>query len=202
MHSSGWNLTRIDEVLERVTRPVKVETNVIYQEVGIRSHGKGIFHKPAINGKELGEKRVFWVVPNALMFNIVFAWEQAVAVTSTREQGMIASHRFPMYFPKDDRCSVEFLRQFFCTPRGKELLELASPGGAGRNKTLGQREFERISIAMPNLQEQEHISNAISTWNKAISVNEKLIANTTKLKAALIQKLMPQIRGRLKLPKG
>ncbi|WP_019488072.1 hypothetical protein [Kamptonema formosum] len=65
-----------------------------YKQIGIRSHGKGIFHKEAVTGRELGNKRVYWVHPNAFVVNIVFAWEQAVALTSSDENGFIASHRF------------------------------------------------------------------------------------------------------------
>ncbi|MDQ5946844.1 MAG: type restriction enzyme subunit, partial [Pseudomonadota bacterium] len=47
--------------------------------------------------------------PNALVVNIVFAWEQAVAVTTEREKGMVASHRFPMYVAKESRAEPEFV---------------------------------------------------------------------------------------------
>ena len=79
---NGWNLTPLGSVLERVSLPVDVDPTKEYREIGIRSHGKGIFHKPSVTGESLGEKRVFWVVPDTLVLNIVFAWEQAVAITS------------------------------------------------------------------------------------------------------------------------
>ena len=202
MLPNGWNETTLGAALRRVVEPVKVDVDDEYQEIGIRSHGKGIFHKPAVMGAELGDKRVFHVVPNALIFNIVFAWEQAVAVTTEHEKGKIASHRFPMYLPKDGQCDVEYLRNYFCTKRGKEMLELASPGGAGRNKTLGQREFEKISIAMPPLMEQQQISKALLVWNRAILIQERLIENTLELKAGLMQRLLPKIHSNQKLPKG
>lgn len=202
MLPNGWNQTTLDAALIRVAESVKVDPDGEYQEIGIRSHGKGIFNKPPVVGAELGDKRVFHVVPNALIFNIVFAWEQAVAVTSEHEKGKIASHRFPMYLPKEGKCDVEYLRNYFCTKRGKEVLELASPGGAGRNKTLGQREFENISIAMPPLAEQQQISKALLVWSRAILVQERLIENTLELKAGLMQRLFPKIHGNKRLPKG
>jgi type I restriction enzyme S subunit len=100
----GWKLAALASVLERVTLPVRVEASREYREIGIRSHGKGILHKPPVTGESLGEKRVFWVVPNALALNVVFAWEQAVAVTSQNEDGMIASYR-----PIRAQCDIRFL---------------------------------------------------------------------------------------------
>ena len=161
-----------------------------YRQIGIRSHGKGIFHKPAVTGNALGNKRVFWITPNALVLNIVFAWEQAVAVTSEIERGMIASHRFPMYLPRQGLCDVEFLQQFFYTQRGKDMLALASPGGAGRNKTLGQKEFENLRIALPIRAEQSRITSLLTAWHKAIAVTERLVTNFQLQKKALVASLL------------
>ena len=94
--------------------------------------------------------------------NIVFAWEQAVAKTTEKETGMIASHRFPMYSPVETQSDLDYLLQFFLTRKGKSLLELASPGGAGRNKTLGQKEFENLKFLVPNDAEQTKIASFIT----------------------------------------
>ncbi|NNH79694.1 restriction endonuclease subunit S [Rhizobium laguerreae] len=164
--------------------------NQRYTQIGLRSHGRGIFIKEPVEGWELGDKRVFEVEPNCLVLNIVFAWEQAVGRTDESHAGLIASHRFPMYRPKENLCDIEFLRYFFLTPHGKHLLGLASPGGAGRNKTLGQKEFERLAIALPPLAEQKSIAEILSTWDKAINTAEKLLANAEAQKRALMQQLL------------
>ncbi len=112
---SGWAKRKVSEVLSKVSAPITVDENTIYREIGVRSHGKGIFHKEPVSGAELGEKRVFRVIENALVLNIVFAWEQAVATTSKAETGMIASHRFPMYVPREEQCDVRDLLPKKCT---------------------------------------------------------------------------------------
>lgn len=150
---------RIDQYLVRYVDPVDVQLEEKYKQIGIRSHGKGIFHKDPVTGKALGNKRVYWVHPKAFTVNIVFAWEQAVALTSENEKGYIASHRFLMFLPKEDKVSLEFILRFFLQKRGKHLLELASPGGAGRNKTLGKDRFAELKITLPQKEEQEKIAN-------------------------------------------
>ena len=190
MVSEGWSHRKLEEVLYRVVDPVEVNPKDIYQEIGIRSHGKGIFHKEPVQGEKLGNKRVFWVKSNCFIVNIVFAWEQAVARTTKEEVGKIASHRFPMYRPRDDTADVDFLTYYFKTPHGKRLLELASPGGAGRNKTLGQKEFGNIELLLPTGGEQQKIVRVLSTWDKAIETVEKLIENSKVQKKALMQQLL------------
>jgi type I restriction enzyme, S subunit len=133
--NENWEIDRADHFLVRYVNPVDVQLDTEYKQIGIRSHGKGIFHKEPVTGRELGNKRVYWVHSEAFTINIVFAWEQAVALTSDAEKGFIASHRFLMFLPKQNRADLKFILLFFLRKRGKSLLGLASPGGAGRNKT-------------------------------------------------------------------
>lgn len=197
MVPDGWKIQKISECLERVVDSVLPEPNSMYREIGIRSHAKGIFHKEPVTGKSLGNKRVFNVHPNCFVVNIVFAWEQAIAMTSDNEVGMIASHRFPMFKSKKNRCDIKYITYFFKTPRGKYLLELASPGGAGRNKTLGQNEFARVEIPLPPTEEQKKIARILSTWDQAIEATEKLLKNSQQQKKALMQQFLT---GKKRLP--
>ena len=185
-----WDLYRIDNILQRVRKKVEVEQEINYQQIGIRSHAKGIFHKELVTGKEIGNKSVFWIEEDCFIVNIVFAWEQAISKTTENERGMIASHRFPMYQPKDNKVDIDYILCFFKSKRGKHLLGLASPGGAGRNKTLGQGEFAELKIPLPSLMEQEKIVKILTTWDNAISKQGELIKIKEGLKKGLIQKLL------------
>lgn len=187
-----WRPTSVSTLLERKSDPVEVDLAQTYRQIGVRSHGKGIFHKESVTGAELGDKRVFHVVPNALVVNIVFAWEQAVALTSNAESGFIASHRFPMFSEKNGKSYLSFLRHMFLTKRGKLLLEMASPGGAGRNKTLGQQEFLKLKPVMPSRAEQVKIADAICAVDAKLVVLGAKRAALGRFKAGLMQKLFSQ----------
>ena len=184
-----WEMGRVDSFVERASEAVNVEVETVYREIGIRSHGKGVFHKKPIIGKELGNKRVFWVHPNAFVVNIVFAWEHAVALTSETEKGFIASHRFPMFVPKSDRVDIKFFLLFFLSKRGKYLLELASPGGAGRNKTLGQNNFAELEVTFPCLEEQKKIRDFAQALDKKIELSAKQIELSQTFKKGLLQQM-------------
>lgn len=180
----------LDEVLIPVRIPLQPEVNHLYRQIGIRSHGKGIFYKEKITGKELGEKRVFWIQEDCLILNIVFAWEQAVAITTDAEVGMIASHRFPMYKPAEGKLNLEYILYFFKSPRGKQLLENASPGGAGRNKTLGQTEFLSQIVSLPTISEQTAIARVLQAADKEISLLKAKAEKLREQKKGLMQVLL------------
>ncbi len=185
----AWKTSRFDNFITRVSNPVDVKPEATYQEIGVRSHGKGIFHKEPVTGKSLGNKRVFWVHSPAFVVNIVFAWEQAVALTSDNEKGFIASHRFPMYVPVEGQADLEFLRLFFLRKRGKQLLGLASPGGAGRNKTLGQSEFAKLKITLPTLPEQQKIAAFLSAVDNKLSALRRKHELLQSYKRGMMQKI-------------
>lgn len=118
----------IGEVLGEVKRPITVDPDAEYRQIGTRSHGRGLFTKEAVTGESLGSKKVFWVEPGDLVINIVFAWEGAVAIVPPEIEGYCGSHRFPTY-RRLDCGDVEFFRLFFSTKTGTQLLASCSPGG-------------------------------------------------------------------------
>lgn len=194
---SNWNLYTVGECLQRVEKPVDVNPNELYTQIGIRSHGKGIFYKDPVIGSILGKKAVFWIEPNCFILNIVFAWEQAVAKTTLAEIGMIGSHRFPMYRSLNDTADIDYLIFYFLTKRGTDILEAASPGGAGRNRTLGQDRFLKSKIVLPSIGEQKRIASILTAQDKLIELKEKRLAEKQRQKKYLMQQLLT---GKKRLP--
>ncbi|MCO5132197.1 MAG: hypothetical protein M9932_16800 [Xanthobacteraceae bacterium] len=143
------------EVAPLVRRPVEVDLDGTYPELGVRSFGKGTFHKPDLPGAEVGNKKLFRICAGDLLFNIVFAWEGAVAVAQPEDEGRVGSHRFLSCVPAPETATVEFLRFYFSTPEGLQKLGEASPGGAGRNRTLGLKKLEAIQVPVPLIDHQQ-----------------------------------------------
>ena len=192
-----WDVHMLGECLSRVERPVEVKPNELYTQIGIRSHGNGIFYKEPVTGAALGNKSVFWIEPDCFIVNIVFAWEQAIGKTIQSEVGMIGSHRFPMYHPVNDRADIDYLISYFLTKRGTDILEAASPGGAGRNKTLGQERFLKSKIVLPPIEEQKKIAAILTTQDRVIELKEKRLDEKQRQKKHLMQQLLT---GKKRLP--
>lgn len=185
-----WTSMTVGECLEKVEKPVAVEPDKLYTQIGIRSHGKGLFYKEPVTGESLGNKSVFWVEPDCFVLNIVFAWEQAIGKTTENEIGMIGSHRFPMFRPIDNRVDVDYLIAYLLTKRGTDILEAASPGGAGRNRTLGQDRFMNSKIILPPINEQKKIAEILATQDKVIALKERLLEEKKTQKKYLMQQLL------------
>lgn len=186
----GWEAKPLGSLVKKTIDPVQTEIKKEYRQIGIFSHGKGLFHKAPVTGKQLGNKRVFWVMPGCLVLNIVFAWEGAVTTTSEAERGLIASHRFPMFKPDKNRIDLEFLKLYFHSAQGNNALKSVSPGGAGRNKTLNQGDFLRLLVPLPGIKEQKLISKLITRINSEHEKEIKFKFSLENLKLGLMDKLL------------
>jgi type I restriction enzyme S subunit len=133
-----------------VRRWVDPDESQDYPELGIRSFGKGTFHKPAIRGSDLNGKRILEIHPGDLLFSNVFAWEGAIAVAREEDAGRFGSHRYITCVVDSRKASASFLRHYFLSDEGLKQVRAASPGAAGRNKTLGLTKLESTLVPVPN----------------------------------------------------
>lgn len=181
---------RIGDVMKLARRPVEVAAEKAYEEIGLRSFGNGVFHKPAVVGEELGSKKVFYIEPGDLLFSNVFAWEGAVALASEQERGKIGSHRFLTYRVDADKADARYLMHYFYGGPGVQAIREASPGSAGRNRTLGIKRFENQIVRLPGLEEQrrvaEKLAHAATQMNKVKKLQENAELLRTKTLASLI----------------
>lgn len=167
---------RVGDVLQLKRRQVDPDPVAEYREIGVRSFGKGLFHKEPVVGHELGSKRVFRVEPGDLVLSNVFAWEGAIALVSEAERGMIGSHRFMTYVARDGRILPTWAAWFFLSERGLDLIRHASPGSAGRNRTLAIERFENLEIPIPEIADQRQTAQRLDVVNERVGAVSSSIA--------------------------
>lgn len=156
--TEGVEWKPLEQVASLIRRAVKTKPDERYEEMGIRSFGKGTFQKPVLTGKQIGNKRIYTIHEGDLVFNNVFAWEKAIAVAKTEDHGRVGSHRFITYVPHEGQATSEFLCHHFLGERGIEDIRAASPGSAGRNRTLGLKKLEKILVPVPEYSKQKHFA--------------------------------------------
>lgn len=153
------------EVAPIIRREVKLNEETLYPELGIRCFGKGTFHKPALTGLEVATKKIFQIKQGDLVFSNVFAWEGGIAVAKEEDNNRYGSHRFISCVADEKKALEEFLCFHFLSPKGLEDINACSPGGAGRNKTLGLDKLMKIKIPVPDIDLQKEFVELLHKIN-------------------------------------
>jgi type I restriction enzyme S subunit len=182
----------IKGLISLARRQVFPEPGRTYREIGIKSFGRGIFHKAPVTSADISEKRVFAIQPGDLVFSNVFAWEGAVALAGYEESGMIGSHRFMTYVTDGSVADARYLRHYFTSAQGLDVIRRASPGSAGRNKTLGIKSFEQQIIPVPDIETQQRIGEAFDHVDSSLMTDDLELLDALKFSL-----LNAAFRGRL-----
>ncbi|MCD4819596.1 MAG: restriction endonuclease subunit S [Candidatus Cloacimonetes bacterium] len=147
-------MMQMSEIAPIIRRPAEIIETEEYPELGIRCFGKGTFHKPALNGIEVGTKKLFQIKTGDVIFSNVFAWEGGIAIAKENDNDRFGSHRFISCLCETKKIINSFLLFHFLTHKGLEEIQRCSPGGAGRNKTLGLKKLESILVPVPSKEKQ------------------------------------------------
>lgn len=186
---SVWEIQPLSNFIKLIVREVS-KPNEPYLGIGLRSHGKGTFLKHNEQPEGNSMDKFYLVRPNDLIVNITFAWEQAIAIVKPEDDGAHASHRFPTYTFIDGKSNPEFFKFFILQPRMKYMLELISPGGAGRNRVMNKSDFIKLEFLLPSFEEQTAIAQVLQTADKEIQLLKTKVEQLRIQKKGLMQQLL------------
>jgi len=106
-----------------------------------------------------------------------------VAVARAKENGMIGSHRFMTWVTRTPDVQADWVARYLTTPEGMERLQRASPGSAGRNRTLAISRLQDVRVKTPAADEQR----AVLRWTQILD-RAKLVRSRS---AAMADALTP-----------
>lgn len=125
---------------------INIVSDCYYQKAGMYNRARGIFLRNPIKGSDMGDSKFQRIHRNRLMISGQFAWEDAVFVTSKKEEKGLASHRYYLLKSRNKKFPVEYLFGYFISQKGFTDLQLCSHGSAGRNRPLNINELLRVEI--------------------------------------------------------
>ncbi|MGH1541670.1 MAG: restriction endonuclease subunit S [Arenicella sp.] len=97
----------------------------------------------------------------------------------------------------DEKSDMKWLSYVLASKPARYILSRLATGTSGSMKNITKGELLSLKILIPSSPEQQKIAETLSTWDKAITATEKLIANSQQQKKALMQQLLT---GRRRLP--
>lgn len=139
-------IVRLKRVVSLENDYIEINPDESYRKAGMYNRGRGIFLRDAVSGKEMGDSKFQRIHSGRLMLSGQFAWEDAVFVTSFKDEEGVASHRYYLLKSENKDVPVEYLFGYFISQKGFTDLQQCSHGSAGRNRPLNINELLRIEI--------------------------------------------------------
>ncbi|WP_308583952.1 restriction endonuclease subunit S [uncultured Leuconostoc sp.] len=193
--TDDWEERKLGELVEQIIREVP-KPNKPYYRMSVRSHAKGTFKQFVDNPENVAMDKLFVVKKDDLVVNITFAWEHAIAVVNEENDGLLVSHRFPTY-RADGKSDIEFLHHVVSKENFRRKLEFISPGGAGRNRVLNKKDFLKLKIFVPKIEEQQKIGSFFKQLDNTIALHQRKLDLLKEQKKAFLQKMFPKNGARV-----
>ncbi|WP_370402797.1 restriction endonuclease subunit S [Tenacibaculum dicentrarchi] len=187
--SEEWEENNLGDFIISNPRPKNKPKNT-FLALGLRSHGKGVFHKKDFDPNSIAMETLYEVQENDLVVSITFAWEHAIAVADKKDDGGLVSHRFPTFIFKEGISDAKFFRYYVLQPRFKYMLGVISPGGAGRNRVMSKKHFPQLVVKVPKYEEQVAIANVLDKVDEEINIASKHLESLKNQKKGLMQQLL------------
>jgi type I restriction enzyme S subunit len=185
----GTPLRPMSEVAPLVRRPIEIDLDGTYPELGVRSFGRGTFHKPDLRGADLSWQKLFLVNQGDLVFSNIKAWEGAFAVAGPGDHGRVGSHRYLTCVPTEGLATADFIWFYLQTHEGLSKVQAASPGSADRNRTLGQGALEAITIPAPPIYRQHWFDRIQSKARETRAIRSSTAQDVEALLPAMLHEI-------------
>lgn len=174
------------EIAPLVRRPVVIDPDASYPELGVRSFGKGLFTKPDLVGSELTWQSLFRIEEGDLVFSNIKAWEGAFAVAEREHHGKHGSHRYLTCVPDANRATAHFLWHYLQSEEGLYQVGRASAGSADRNRTLATKRLQAIKVPVPSVDAQLWFDSLQSKARAAKAAQAEATAHLDQLLPAML----------------
>lgn len=188
--NGSWSRKKIGSALTLTLRE-KNKPSENYTGLGVRSHGKGTFLKYLEDPKKNAMNVLYEVHKDDLVVSITFAWEGALAIADQDNHGALVSHRFPTYVFNREVALPGFFKILILDKLFIYRLGVISPGGAGRNRVLNKKDFLKLEVALPLVEEQQKIADCLASIDELITLHTQKLNALKNNKNGLMQQFFP-----------
>jgi len=123
-----------------------------------------------------------------IVYNPYVIWEGAVHILDRFDYGLV-SPVYPVLETNPERAEPYFLDSILRTPLAIAAYNRFAAGAVNRRRSIRRTDFMAIQVPLPPLPEQKAIARVLSTIQRAIKAQDKIIAAARELKKSLMRHL-------------
>ena len=177
---------RLGDVAPLTRRPAEIDPRKQFPQVSVRSFGKGTFHNPPLLGCDITWQKPYLVKQGDILVSNIKAWEGAIAVAGSDDDGRYGSHRYLTFVPVEGVATAHYLCFHLLSPEGLYHVGEASPGSADRNRTLSAKAMLEIPVPVPSHDQQLWFDRILSK----VTAARQLRRETTAARDALLPSIL------------
>jgi type I restriction enzyme S subunit len=161
-NAHGWRRKRLNDVIHLVDDAHKVEPDRSYPNIGIYSFGRGLFHKPPIDGMATSAKTLRRVKAGQFIYSRLFAFEGAYGMVTSEFDGAFVSQEYPTFDCDARFVRAEFLAAYFKPPHVWRVVAEGSQGLGDRRQRVQPEKILSHELWLPPIGWQNQIADVIA----------------------------------------
>lgn len=181
----GWRQFQLGGCIRLVDDSRKVKAEESYPNFGIYSFGRGLFHKPPIEGALTSATVLRRVKKNQFIYSRLFAFEGAYGMVSSDFDGHFVSNEYPTFDCDPAHVRIEFVSAYFRSPEVWKDIAVGSKGLGDRRQRVQPSQVLSHNLWVPPIAWQNKIAEA----QDKVDALEHLQAET----AAELNALLPAV---------
>ena len=185
---TGWKHKRLSEVISFEDDSYKVEADGLYPNLGIYSFGRGLFHKPPINGLATSALTLRKVRAGQFIYSRLFAFEGAYGMVTPEFDGAFVSQEYPTFSCDSRYARAEFLAAYFRPKHIWKTVAVGSKGLGDRRQQVQPAQVLAHELWLPPMEWQNRLAEVYTE----VDALKRLQAET----AAELDALLPSILDR------
>lgn len=195
----GWTCAPLGTHLHEIKRPVILEKDREYTLVTVRRSRGGIDKREVLRGKDIKTPTQFFVKHGDFLISKRQIVHGACGVVPQELDNAIVSNEYAV-LGTDGNIDLQFLKHLSETTYFQQTCFHSSVGVHVEKMVFKTERWLSWPFNIPPKSKQLEINKLLAVWERAVSVEQELVANSDRLVKALTQKLLP--RAHTSLPKG
>jgi type I restriction enzyme S subunit len=182
----GWRRVQLGEIMEYVDDSHRVQADSTFPNLGIYSFGRGLFHKPPIDGALTSATTLRRVRKGQFIYSRLFAFEGAYGFVTDEFDGCFVSNEYPTFDCHPRQARAEFVAAYFKSPTVWKEAATGSKGLGDRRQRVQPEKILSHTIWLPPLEWQDQIAGV----QTQVDVLKKLQDETAVELGALLPSIL------------
>lgn len=187
-----WPKMRMNQILERVFRPIEWHADKPLSLVSLRRRNGGLFRRPDMLGSEYKTKDLHELKTDDFLISKRQVSHGAWGIVPSEFEGCHVSKEYAIFVNKDSsKLHMPFFAWLAQTPPMIRLARVASTGVHIEKLIFDPAVFLRESISLPpTIKEQQQIANVLDAVDRELALHRKHLDSLRSQKRGLMQLLL------------